>query len=289
MCVGLFGRRRPTAPRSRSGRRRGADLRRRRAALARGSCARSRRVVGRPIERATRHHRPARAREHRAPARPHGGDRGGADDRRRARVFASVFAAGAKATINGAIDDEPRGRDRRPEHRRLLAVLARGAAHRRSRAGRRQRQRRSASSQAKVQGVSGNQSVIGDRPARRFPALYKLDMKQGGDAALRGLGPATQVDRREGLRRRARRQGRRHAARHDADRQAPALRVSGIVEDKGGLLGDLDGDQRGRADAVRRAQGRLRPRRARPGADEKAVKDADRRRPRSSAIPRPRC
>ena len=53
-------------------------------------------------------------------------------------------------------------------------------------------------SQAKVHGVSGNQSVSSIDP-RTFPDLYKLDMKQGGDAAVRELGPG-EVHRQEGLR-----------------------------------------------------------------------------------------
>ena len=98
-------------------------------------------------------------------------------------TFASIFAAGAKATINGAIDNEPQERLRRAEHRRLLAVLARGADAASTASTASRASAACASREAKVRGVSGNQSVSSIDP-RTFPDLYKLDMKEGGEAAV---------------------------------------------------------------------------------------------------------
>jgi hypothetical protein len=92
-------------------------------------------------------------------------------------------------------------------------------------------------SEAKVRGVSGNQSVSSIDP-RTFTDLYKLDMKAGGEAAVRDLGPGDVLVKKG------------YADSHDTKlgdtlqvttpigkRIAP--KVIGIVDDKGGLLANL--------------------------------------------------
>ena len=83
-------------------------------------------AIGQPLERRVRHHRPARARERRAPAAPHRDHRLGADDR--------VGAGGVRRDVRGRAEVErprcgPGRRQRvadRPERRRLLADPRRG-------------------------------------------------------------------------------------------------------------------------------------------------------------------
>jgi putative ABC transport system permease protein len=151
-------------------------------------------------------------------------------------TFASIFAAGAKATINGAIDTNLKSAfvvqntdGFSPFSPEVLRTVDRvdGVS---SVSGVR-------FSQAKVQGVSGNQSVSSIDP-QTFLGLYKLDMKEGGDAAVSNLG-ANQVIVKKG-----------YADSHDVNLgdtvqittpigKRLSLRASGIAEDKGGLLGNL--------------------------------------------------
>jgi hypothetical protein len=92
-------------------------------------------------------------------------------------------------------------------------------------------------SEAKVRGVSGNQSVSSIDP-RTFPDLYKLDMKEGGEAAVRNLGPGDVLVKKG------------YADSHDTklgdtlqvttpNGKRIAPKVIGIVDDKGGLLANL--------------------------------------------------
>jgi putative ABC transport system permease protein len=151
-------------------------------------------------------------------------------------TFASIFAAGAKATINDAIDANLKSAfvvqntdgfsPFSPEVLKSVDAVD-GVS---SVSGVR-------FSQAKVQGVSGNQSVSSIDP-QTFLGLYKLDMKEGGDAAVSSLG-ANQVIVKKG-----------YADSHDIKLgdtlqvttpigKRLTLRASGIAEDKGGLLGNL--------------------------------------------------
>jgi putative ABC transport system permease protein len=104
-------------------------------------------------------------------------------------TFASIFAAGATATIDKAIDDNLKSTlvvqntdgfspfspavlrevDRIPGVSSVSAVRF---------------------SQAKVQGVKGNQPVS-SIDQRTFLDNYKLQMQEGGDAAVRNLGPGS--------------------------------------------------------------------------------------------------
>ena len=151
-------------------------------------------------------------------------------------TFASIFAAGAKATINGAIDANLKSAfvvqntdGFSPFSPEVLRTVDRvqGVS---SVSGVR-------FSEAKVKGVGGNQSVSSIDP-ETFLGLYKLDMKEGGEAAVRNLGP-DQVIVKKG-----------YADSHDTNigdtlqittpigkRIAP--RVIGIAQDKGGLLANL--------------------------------------------------
>jgi putative ABC transport system permease protein len=151
-------------------------------------------------------------------------------------TFASIFAAGAKATINGAIDANLKSAfvvqntdGFSPFSPQVLRSVDKvdGVS---SVSGVR-------FSEAKVAGVSGNQSVSSIEP-RTFLGLYKLDMKQGGEAAVRDLGPG-QILVKKG-----------YADSHDTKigdtlrvttpvGKHIAPKVSGIVEDKGGLLANL--------------------------------------------------
>jgi putative ABC transport system permease protein len=151
-------------------------------------------------------------------------------------TFASIFAAGAKATINGAIDSNLKSAfvvqntdgfsPFSPEVLRSVDRIQ-GVS---SVSGVR-------FSEAKVKGVSGNQSVSSIDP-RTFLGLYKLDMKEGGDAAVRALGP-NQVLVKKG-----------YADSHDTNvgdtlqittpiGKHIAQKVTGITDDKGGLLANL--------------------------------------------------
>ena len=176
-------------------------------------------------------------------------------------TFASIFAAGREGDDQRRHRQEPQERLRRAEHRRLLAVLARGAAQRRPRRRRLERQRRAL---LRGQGPRRERQPVGLRRSTRAPSptLYKLDMKEGGEAAVRSLGAGRRARSRRATRTRttSRSATRCSVTTPNGKRIAPT--VIGIVDDKGGLLADLTVDQRGRADAVRRAQGRLRPRRA---------------------------
>lgn len=151
-------------------------------------------------------------------------------------TFASIFAAGAKATINGAIDANLKSAfvvqntdGFSPFSQEVLKSVDKvdGVS---SVSGVR-------FSQAKVQGVGGNQSVSSITPDT-FLDLYKLDMKQGGDASVRGL-TNNQVIVKKGF-----------ADSHDVkvgdvlrittpNGNHVALRATGIARDKGGLLANL--------------------------------------------------
>ena len=151
-------------------------------------------------------------------------------------TFASIFAAGAKATINGAIDKNLKSAfvvqntdGFSPFSPEVLTSVDRvqGVS---SVSGVR-------FSEAKVRGVSGNQSVSSIDP-RTFPDLYKLDMKQGGEAAVRDLGPGDVLVKKG------------YADSHDTklgdtlqvttpNGKHIAPKVIGIVDDKGGLLANL--------------------------------------------------
>jgi putative ABC transport system permease protein len=157
-------------------------------------------------------------------------------------TFASIFAAGARETINRAVDQNltaqlvvqsddgfsgfpaaaVRGLARRPEVEAASPIRF---------------------SQAKVRGVDGNASVTGV-DARIFTDLYQLDVQEGDDAAVAALagGRTTMI-------------GKGFAESNDlsvgdvlnlrtANNGRARLRVSGIFDDDGGLLGDLAVDNR---------------------------------------------
>ena len=153
-----------------------------------------------------------------APARAHRGHRRGADDRRRARdlrVDLRGRARRRRSTAPSTTTSRARSSCRTPTASRRSRPRCCAASPRRRRL---ERQRR-----ALLAGQGPRRERQRSRsPAidpRDLPDLYKLDMKEGGEAAVRGLGRGD-VHGQEGLRRLARRQGRRHAAGDDAERQA---------------------------------------------------------------------
>ena len=87
-------------------------------------------VADRPPGRAARRlGRRARPPQRHAPPGPHGGHRGGADDRRRAGDRVTVVAEGLRDTTQGSLDAAHRGRPR--DHRRGRLVADRSGARRR--------------------------------------------------------------------------------------------------------------------------------------------------------------
>lgn len=151
-------------------------------------------------------------------------------------TFASIFAAGAKATINGAIDANlnsafvvqntdgfsPFSQDVLKSVSEVDGVTSVSGVR---------------FSQAKIGGVGGNQPVSSIDP-KTFLGLYELDMKEGGDAAVSNLGDS-QVIVKKGF-----------ADSNDIklgdtlqattpNGNRLSLRASGIARDKGGLLGNL--------------------------------------------------
>jgi putative ABC transport system permease protein len=151
-------------------------------------------------------------------------------------TFASIFAAGAKATINGAIDANlksafvvqntdgfsPFSPQVLENVDKVQGVSSVSAVR---------------FSEAKVGGVKGNQSVSSIDP-KTFLGLYKLDMSKGGDAAVSNLGP-DQVIVKKG-----------YADSHDTKigdtlqittpiGKHITQKVTGIAQDKGGLLANL--------------------------------------------------
>jgi putative ABC transport system permease protein len=151
-------------------------------------------------------------------------------------TFASIFAAGAKATINNAIDANLKSAfvvqntdgfsSFSPEVLRTVnrvdGVSSVSAVR---------------FSEAKVKDVGGNQSVSSIDP-RTFLGLYKLDMKQGGDAAVRGLGDGQVLVSKAFSDDNDANVGNTLQVTTANGNRLP-LRVTGIVNDQGGLLGNL--------------------------------------------------
>jgi putative ABC transport system permease protein len=151
-------------------------------------------------------------------------------------TFASIFAAGAKATIDKAIDQNLKSA--------FVVQNTDGFSPFSAQVLRNVDQVDGVSSVsavrfslAKVQGVSGNQPVS-SIDQRTFLDNYKLQMKQGGEAAVRGLGPGTVIV------------SKKYADDHGAKvgdtlrittptGHRTALRVTGITDDKGGLTANL--------------------------------------------------
>ena len=157
-------------------------------------------------------------------------------------TFASIFAAGIRETINRAVDQNLKaelvvqsddGFSPFPANavRRLAATPQVQAAS------------PIRFSQAEVRGVGGKASVTGV-DASVFTGLYKLDVTKGGEAAVRSLAGGRTVMIGKG-----------YAESHDlgvgdvlrmrtADNGRAALRVAGVYDDNGGLMGDLAVDNR---------------------------------------------
>jgi putative ABC transport system permease protein len=150
--------------------------------------------------------------------------------------FASIFAAGAKATINDAIDTNLKSAfvvqntdGFSPFSQEVLKTVD-GVDGVNSVSAVR-------FSEAKVRGVGGNQSVSSIDP-QTFLGLYKLEMKQGGDAAVRALGDGQVLVAKSFADDNDTKVGETLQVTTPNGNRLP-LRVTGIQNDKGGLLGKL--------------------------------------------------
>jgi putative ABC transport system permease protein len=157
-------------------------------------------------------------------------------------TFATIFAAGIRETVNRAVDQNLTAQ--------LVVQSDDGFSPFPANAVRelsRTPQVESASpirfSEAKVRGVDGTASVTGV-DARVFSDLYRLDVTEGGTGAVTGLaagrtamlGKTFAEDNDLGV-------GDTLALRTPSD-QRSALRVAGIYDDDGGLLGNISVDNR---------------------------------------------
>jgi putative ABC transport system permease protein len=150
--------------------------------------------------------------------------------------FASIFADGGKATINDAIDANLKSAfvvqntdgfsPFSPEVLKTVddvdGVSSVSAVR---------------FSQAKVQDVGGNQSVSSIDP-QTFLGLYDLDLKQGGAAAVGGLGDGQVLVTKGFADDHDTKMGEALQVTTPNGNRLP-LRVTGIVDDHGGLLGKL--------------------------------------------------
>jgi putative ABC transport system permease protein len=151
-------------------------------------------------------------------------------------TFASIFAAGATATIDKAIDDNlkstlviqntdgfsPFSPEVLREANRIDGVSSVSAVR---------------FSQARVQGVKGNQPVS-SIDQRTFLDNYKLQMQQGGDAAVRNLGPGSILVSKAYADDNSTKVGDTLRITTPVGKRI-APKVTGIVNDKGGLTAKL--------------------------------------------------
>lgn len=151
-------------------------------------------------------------------------------------TFASIFAAGAKATIDKAIDDNLKSAfvvqntdGFSPFSPQVLRTVDRIDGVKSVSAVR--------FSEAKVRGVGGNQPVSSIDP-RTFLDNYKLQMNEGGEAAVRGLGPGSVIVSKKYADDHGAKVGDTLAITTPIGRHI-APRVTGISDDKGGLTANL--------------------------------------------------
>ncbi len=150
-------------------------------------------------------------------------------------AFVAVFAAGITATVDRAVDDNFKGAFIVQDENGFSPIPAASAAAI-ARVPGVARVSPANFSQAKVRGVSGNVNFSGVDPAT-FPALYSFTWKEGSNATLARLAPGQVLLSRTF----ARDNGFAVGDTLDtltATGRRPALRVAGIYEDRGNLLGD---------------------------------------------------
>ena len=184
-------------------------------------------------------------------------------------TFASIFAAGATATIDKAIDDNlkstlviqntdgfsPFSPEVLREANRIDGVSSVSAVR---------------FSQARVQGVKGNQPVS-SIDQRTFLDNYKLQMQQGGDAAVRNLGPGSILVSKAYADDNSTKVGDTLRITTPVGKRI-APKVTGIVNDKGGLTAKLVITNAVAADQFGEPKDAFGLVGADPGADEAAVK-----------------
>jgi putative ABC transport system permease protein len=151
-------------------------------------------------------------------------------------TFASIFAAGAKATINDAIDANLKGAfvvqntdGFSPFSPQVLQTVNRVDGVSSVSAVR--------FSQAKVKGVGGNQSVSSIDP-QTFQGLYNLNVEKGSPGAVRNLGDDQVIASKSFADDNSKSVGDTLPVTTPNGNHVP-LRITGIVNDKGGLLGKL--------------------------------------------------
>jgi putative ABC transport system permease protein len=157
-------------------------------------------------------------------------------------TFASIFAAGIRETINRAVDQNLTAELVVQSDDGFSAFPA-NAVRRLAQAPQVQAASPIRFSEAEVRGVGGKSSVTGV-DASVFTGLYKLDVTEGGEAAVRSLSGGRTVMLGKG-----------YAESQDLgvgdvlrmrtpDNGHATLRVAGIYDDNGGLMGDLAVDNR---------------------------------------------
>jgi putative ABC transport system permease protein len=151
-------------------------------------------------------------------------------------TFASIFAAGATATVNKAIDDNLKSAfvvqntdGFSPFSPQVLKDVDQVDGVKSVSAVR--------FSEAKVKGVSGNKPVS-SIDQRTFLDNYKLQMKEGGDAAVRALGPDTIIVSKGYADNNDTKVGDTLQITTPVGKHI-APKVVGISDDKGGLTADL--------------------------------------------------
>jgi putative ABC transport system permease protein len=158
-------------------------------------------------------------------------------------TFASIFAAGIRETINRAVDQNLTAELVVQSDDNGFSAFPADAVRRLAQAPQVQAASPIRFSEAKVRGVGGNSSVTGV-DAAVFTGLYKLDVTKGGEAAVRSLTGGRTVMLGKGY------AESQHLGVGDVlrmrtpDNGHATLRVTGIYDDKGGLMGDLAVDNR---------------------------------------------
>jgi putative ABC transport system permease protein len=148
-------------------------------------------------------------------------------------TFASVFAAGAKTTIRDAVTNGSKAQAvvESTNFGSFTAAATQAVAHVPG--------VKEVSALRFGQGrVAGQKQGVTGVDPQRFADLYHADWKQGSDATVRQLGPGTAIVGRKYAEDNSLKVGQTLRVDTSKRRSVP-LRVIGIVDDKGGLLGPI--------------------------------------------------
>jgi putative ABC transport system permease protein len=186
-------------------------------------------------------------------------------------TFVSVFAAGFKATITQAVDTGVKGdlivqntdgfsaySDATTPALKGVPGVAQVSPVR--------------FAQAKVAGQSGTSSVTGVDPAT-FSAMYQANWEQGSDATLRALAPGQAVVSKKYADKHGVKVGAHLVVRSQTGAALPVT-VTGIIHDKGGLVGDMGMPNSVLAKTFGKRDDALSFVKYAPGADPKATRAA---------------